>query len=69
MTSLSPGSERMSRHSVPGGDLPGLLDCLGTARVTRTSTCSQLGAVKQVRHAHNLWRRIWGTGSPTAALG
>lgn len=27
VTSLSPGTERMSRHSVPGGDLPGLLDC------------------------------------------
>lgn len=28
LTSLSPGSEKMSRHSVPGGDLPALLTCL-----------------------------------------
>ena len=32
VTSLSPGSERMSRHSVPGGDLPGLLACLDALR-------------------------------------
>lgn len=32
VTSLSPGSERMSRHSVPGGDLPELLVCLGALR-------------------------------------
>ncbi|SMP79394.1 transposase [Novosphingobium panipatense] len=31
-TSLSPGSERMSRHWVPGGDLPALLACLGALR-------------------------------------
>ena len=32
VTSLSPGSERMSRHAVPGGDLPALLTCLGALR-------------------------------------
>lgn len=32
VTSLSPGSERMSRHSLPGGDLPALLACLGALR-------------------------------------
>lgn len=32
VTSLSPGSERMSRHSVSGGDLSGLLACLGALR-------------------------------------
>lgn len=30
--SLSPGSEKMSRHSVPGGDLPALLACLNLLR-------------------------------------
>ena len=28
LTSLSPGSEKMSRHSVPGGDMAALLTCL-----------------------------------------
>ena len=28
LTSLSPGSEKMSRHTVSGGDLPALLTCL-----------------------------------------
>lgn len=37
--------------------------------VTRTRTCSQLGAVKQVRNALSHWRRICGTASPTAMLG
>lgn len=32
VTSLSPGSERMSRHWVPGGDFPELLVCLGALR-------------------------------------
>lgn len=32
VTSLSPGSGKMSRHSVPGGDMPALLDCLGNLR-------------------------------------
>ncbi|PDT43955.1 IS110 family transposase [Sinorhizobium fredii] len=32
VTSLSPGSEKMSRHSVPGGDLPALLACLNLLR-------------------------------------
>ena len=32
VTSLSPGSEKMSRHAVPGGDLPGLLACLNGLR-------------------------------------
>jgi transposase len=32
VTSLSPGSEKMSRHSVPGGDIPALLDCFGELR-------------------------------------
>jgi len=32
VTSLSPGNERMSRHSVPGGDLPALLACFGALR-------------------------------------
>jgi transposase len=32
VTSLSPGSEKMSRHSVPGGDLPALLACLSLLR-------------------------------------
>lgn len=32
VTSLSPGSDRMSRHSVPGGDLPALLCCFGQLR-------------------------------------
>jgi transposase len=32
VTSLSPGSEKMSRHSVPGGDLPALLACLHALR-------------------------------------
>ena len=32
VTSLSPGTEKMSRHSVPGGDLPALLTCLDTLR-------------------------------------
>jgi transposase len=32
VTSLSPGSEKMSRHPVPGGDLPALLTCLAALR-------------------------------------
>jgi transposase len=32
VTSLSPGSEKMSRHSVPGGDMPALLACLDALR-------------------------------------
>ncbi|MDX8483525.1 IS110 family transposase, partial [Mesorhizobium sp. VK24D] len=32
VTSLSPGSEKMSRHSVAGGDLPALLTCLSLLR-------------------------------------
>lgn len=32
VTSLSPGSEKMSRHSIPGGDLPALLACLSLLR-------------------------------------
>lgn len=32
VTSLSPDSGRMSRHSVPGGDLPALLCCFGQLR-------------------------------------
>ena len=32
VTSLSPGSEKMSRHSVPGGDMPALLSCLNALR-------------------------------------
>ncbi len=32
VTSLSPGSEKMSRHTVSGGNMPALLDCLGSLR-------------------------------------
>ncbi|MBV9510659.1 MAG: IS110 family transposase [Caulobacteraceae bacterium] len=32
VTSLAPGSEKMSRHSVPGGEMPALLDCLSGVR-------------------------------------
>ncbi len=32
VTSLAPGSEKMSRHSVAGGEMPGLLDCLSGVR-------------------------------------
>ena len=32
VTSLSPGSEKMSRHSVPSGDMPALLSCLDALR-------------------------------------
>lgn len=32
VTSLSPGSEKMSRHSVPGGDVSALLTCLDALR-------------------------------------
>lgn len=32
VTSLSPGSERMSRYTVPGSDLPALLTCFDTLR-------------------------------------
>ena len=32
VTSLSPGTEKMSRHSVPGGDMPALLACLVALR-------------------------------------
>jgi len=32
VTSLSPGSEKMSRHPVPGGDIPALLACLNALR-------------------------------------
>lgn len=32
VTALSPGSTKMSRHSVPGGDMPALLACLDALR-------------------------------------
>lgn len=32
VTSLAPGSEKMSRHSVPGGDISGLFTCLTSLR-------------------------------------
>src|SRR5438128_2368000 len=32
VTSLSPGSEKLSRHSIPGGDMAGLLNCLMSLR-------------------------------------
>lgn len=32
VTSLSPSTEKMSRHSVPGGDMPALLACLDALR-------------------------------------
>jgi len=32
VTALSPGSDRMSRHSVVGGDMPGLVACLQALR-------------------------------------
>jgi len=32
VTSLFPGSEKMSRHAVPGGDMPALLVCLKALR-------------------------------------
>jgi transposase len=32
VTSLSPGSEKMSRHSVVGGDILGLLTCFAHLR-------------------------------------
>lgn len=32
VTSLSPGSEKMSRHSISGGDMPALLACLSGLR-------------------------------------
>jgi len=32
VTALSPGSEKMSRHTVPGGDIAGLLSCFATLR-------------------------------------
>jgi transposase len=32
VTSLSPGIEKMSRHSVPGGDMPALFACLDALR-------------------------------------
>lgn len=34
ITSLSPGSEKLSRHSVPGGDMAGLLNRLMSLRAT-----------------------------------
>src|SRR5262249_39186223 len=32
VTSLSPGSEKISRHTVPGGDIPALLACFAGLR-------------------------------------
>lgn len=32
VTSLTPGSEKMSPHAVPGGDMPALLACLDALR-------------------------------------
>lgn len=32
VTALSPGSDRMSRHSLAGGDMPGLVACLEGVR-------------------------------------
>jgi len=32
VTALSPGSAQMTRHSVPGGDLPVLLNCFSGSR-------------------------------------
>lgn len=32
VTALSPGSAKMTRHSVPGGELPALLNCFSGLR-------------------------------------
>lgn len=51
VTSLAPGTAKMSRHSVPGGDLPALLDCLGGLREKALARQSQLYPLVVVQEA------------------
>lgn len=51
VTSLSPGSEKMSRHSVPGGDLPALLACLELLRERAEAREGRLHPVVAIQEA------------------
>lgn len=51
VTSLSPGSEKMSRHSVPGGDMPALLACLNALREKARARTGRLYRVITIQEA------------------
>jgi len=51
VTSLSPGSERMSRHSVPGGDLPALLACFDMLREKARARAGRLYPLMVIQEA------------------
>jgi transposase len=51
VTSLPPGSEKMSRHSVPGGDRPALLACLSALREKTQAREGQLYPVIAIQEA------------------
>jgi transposase len=51
VTSLCPGSEKMSRHSVPGGDRPALLACLRALREKTQAREGQLYPVIAIQEA------------------
>lgn len=51
VTSLSPGSERMSRHAVLGGDLPALLACFEVLREKARARAGQLYPVVVIQEA------------------
>lgn len=51
VTSLSPGSEKMSRHSVPGGDMPALLACLNILREKARARKGRLYRVITIQEA------------------
>ncbi len=51
VTALSPGSEKMARHSVPGGDLAALLQCFGKLREKAEKREGQLYPVVVIQEA------------------
>jgi transposase len=51
VTSLSPGSEKMSRHTVAGGDMPALLACLNGLRAKVQAREGRLYPVVSIQEA------------------
>ncbi|MCA1440809.1 IS110 family transposase [Ensifer sp. IC4062] len=51
VTALSPGSEKMSRHTVPGGDIAGLFSCFATLRQKAQRRIDQLFPLVVIQEA------------------
>lgn len=51
VTSLCPGSEKMSRHSIPGGDMVALFACLNALRAKTQNRDGQLYPVIAIQEA------------------